>query len=271
MAADGSVTIEITGNLEDFQNSMSRARAASRDLADELKQVDRALQLDPGNADLIAQRQTLLQEAIEQTTRSLHSFETAQEQALELPATAENEVMYRALTREVSTATQQLNQLQAELVEANRAAERLENAMDGDISGEIDEAARAADNLDDALDDAAQAADRLERSTDSAGGGMGRLRDGFTTLKGTVAGVASDMVTRAIDAFVGLGAEALNAADSLTKFGSTMEFAGFDPATIEESRAAVQDYAARTVYELETVANTTAQLAANGVQDFVSY
>lgn len=155
------------------------------------------------------------------------------------------------------------------LTEASRAANRLEDSLDGDISGELDEAANAADNLDDALDDAAQAADRLDNSTNSAGGGLGRLRDGFTTLKATAAGVLSDLATRAIDAFVGLGKEALTAADALTKFGSTMEFAGFDSATIESSKAAVQDYAARTVYELETVANTTAQLAANGVADFV--
>lgn len=166
-------------------------------------------------------------------------------------------------------AAESADELDQGLTEASQAAERLEDSLDGDISGEIDEAARAADNLDDALDDATQAADRLDDSTNGAGGGLGRLRDGFTTLKATAAGVLSDLATRAIDAFVGLGQEALTAADALTKFGSTMEFAGFDSATIESSKAAVQDYAARTVYELETVANTTAQLAANGVADFV--
>lgn len=170
---------------------------------------------------------------------------------------------------ELENAANSAEGLDQDLDQAAQAAGRLEDALDGNISGELDEAARSADDLDDALDEAARASDRLRNSTDSAGGGLGRLRDGFTTLKGTAAGVLSDMVTRVIDAFVGLGQEALNSADALTKFGSTMEFAGFDPATIESSRDAVQDYAAQTVYDLETVANTTAQLAANGVQDFV--
>lgn len=47
-----------------------------------------------------------------------------------------------------------------------------------------------------------------------------------------------------------------------------MEFAGFSPEEIAASRDAVQAYASQTVYDLGEVANTTAQLAANGVKDF---
>lgn len=154
------------------------------------------------------------------------------------------------------------------LTDASQAARRLEDSLDGDISGELDEAANAADDLDDALDDAAQAADRLERSTGSAGGGLGRLREGFTTLKATAAGVLSDMVTRAIDAFAGLAGEAINAADAMVKFENTMAFAGIDPAIITKSKDALEEYANQTVYDLETVLSTGAQLGANGVKDF---
>lgn len=88
-------------------------------------------------------------------------------------------------------------------------------------------------------------------------------------IQGTFVGnLISDAVSNLVNMLGELGGEALTAADSLTKFEGTMEFAGFDPATIQETKAAMQDYADRTVYDLETVANTTAQLAANGVQDF---
>lgn len=147
-----------------------------------------------------------------------------------------------------------------------REAAAAANKMDGDG---LDEASRAADRLDDNLDDAAQAANRLDNSMEQAGSGASKLSGGFTVLKGAVAGLVADIAMRAVDAFVSLGREALNAADSLTKFESTMSFAGFDTAQIEASKQAVQDYAARTVYDLETVANTTAQLAANGVKDYV--
>lgn len=147
-----------------------------------------------------------------------------------------------------------------------REAAAAANKMDGDG---LDDASRAADRLDDNLDDAAQAANRLDNSMEQAGSGASKLSGGFTVLKGAVAGLVADLAMRAVDAFVSLGREALNAADSMIRFASTMEFAGFDTATINASRDALEAYANQTVYDLETVLNTAAQLGANGVQNFV--
>ena len=146
-----------------------------------------------------------------------------------------------------------------------REAAAAANKMDGDG---LEDAARAADRLDDNLDDAAHAANRLDNSMEQAGSGASKLSGGFTVLKGAVAGLVADIAMRAVDAFVDLGSEAINAADSLTKFESTMSFAGFSTAEIDAARDAVQNYASQTVYDLGEVANTTAQLAANGVQDY---
>lgn len=143
-----------------------------------------------------------------------------------------------------------------------------------EIKGDADELLRAfrkiqskADGLEDELDGAARAANKLGNNMGKAAGGAGRLGD---IIKGSfIGGLAASAVQMVGDAILDLGKEALNAADSLTKFESAMSFAGFDTAQIEASKQAVQDYAARTVYDLETVANTTAQLAANGVKDYV--
>ena len=143
-----------------------------------------------------------------------------------------------------------------------------------EIKGDADELLRAfrkiqskADGLEDELDGAARAANKLGNNMGKAAGGAGRLGD---IIKGSfLGGLAASAVQMVGDAILDLGKEALNAADSLTKFESTMSFAGFDTDQIEASKQAVQDYAARTVYDLETVANTTAQLAANGVKDYV--
>lgn len=142
-----------------------------------------------------------------------------------------------------------------------------------EIKGDADELLRAfrkinnsADGLEDELEGAARAVNRLGDNMGKAAGGAGRLGD---IIKGSfLGGLAASAVQMVGDALLDLGGEALNAADSLTKFESTMSFAGFGTAEIEASRQAVQDYAARTVYDLETVANTTAQLAANGVADY---
>ena len=83
-----------------------------------------------------------------------------------------------------------------------------------------------------------------------------------------VGNVLADLASEAGSALMSLGSDAISAADSLTKFESTMDFAGFDSKTIQETEKAMQDYASRTVYDLETVSNTVAQLGANGVDNF---
>ena len=80
--------------------------------------------------------------------------------------------------------------------------------------------------------------------------------------------VLADAASELGSALAGFTGDAISAADSLAKFESTMDFAGFDSKTIQETEAAMQDYAARTVYDLETVSNTVAQLGANGVDNF---
>lgn len=79
---------------------------------------------------------------------------------------------------------------------------------------------------------------------------------GLATITGTAFGIAD------------LASEAISAQDALTKFESTMGFAGFDDAHIKQAKEAVKAYADDTVYDMETIANTTAQLAANGVKDY---
>ncbi|WP_288746379.1 tape measure protein, partial [uncultured Enterococcus sp.] len=65
-----------------------------------------------------------------------------------------------------------------------------------------------------------------------------------------------------------LGSETVTASDSIDKFNSTMQFAGFDVKEIKKTQKAVKDYADLTVYELGDVLNTTAQLGANGVDNY---
>lgn len=75
----------------------------------------------------------------------------------------------------------------------------------------------------------------------------------------------------ALAAAVGIGGflgEAIAASDATQKFADTLQFAGIDPSRIEELGAAAQKYADETVYDLSDIQGITAQLAANGVEDF---
>lgn len=60
----------------------------------------------------------------------------------------------------------------------------------------------------------------------------------------------------------------MDAYDTLARFSQTMNFAGIASDQIESVKKEMVDYTKQTVYQLNDVMNTTAQLGANGVKDF---
>lgn len=81
-------------------------------------------------------------------------------------------------------------------------------------------------------------------------------------------GAALKGVTALWDKVSSFGSAVMNMSDSTDKFVSTMNFAGIDTSNVEKASKAARDYADRTVYDLSTIQNTTAQLAANGIGDY---
>ena len=108
----------------------------------------------------------------------------------------------------------------------------------------------------------------LGNSADDTGKKVKDLSNGFTVMKGALANLAGNYLSSAIDGIKNLAGEAISSSDSLKKFESTMQFAGYDGTQINKARDDMKEYADKTVYDLQTISNTTAQLAANGVQDY---
>lgn len=134
------------------------------------------------------------------------------------------------------------------------------------LQGEIKELSSDLNQNKQRLADATSQVDRLGDEYDDAGRQAASFGD---IVAGSFVGnVLADVASEAGSALMSLGSDAISAADSLTKFESTMDFAGFDSKTIQATKKAMQDYASRTVYDLETVSNTVAQLGANGVDNF---
>ena len=91
---------------------------------------------------------------------------------------------------------------------------------------------------------------------------------GFGAKLGVITGIAQSVAGKAIEAFMGLSGEITSASDSAQKFASTLNFAGVSERQIKRLTARTQDYADKTVYDLNDIRNTTAQLAANGVPNY---
>ena len=57
------LTVEIGGDTTKLGKALKDVEAKSRNLSKELGDVNKLLKMDPGNADMIAQKQELLAEA----------------------------------------------------------------------------------------------------------------------------------------------------------------------------------------------------------------
>lgn len=148
-----------------------------------------------------------------------------------------------------------------------RSMSRMRTQMNN-AQAEINKTSNEIKDLESQMGKSATSSGKLGESVEDAGEKARRADGGFTVLKGAIANLAGNILTSAINGIQNLVGEALNSADALEKFESTMSFAGYDDSTISKAKDDMKDYADKTVYDLDTVANTTAQLAANGIQDY---
>lgn len=114
------ITIEIGGDTTKLDKALKDVNKSSRDLNKELRDIEKSLKFNPGNTELIAQKQRVLAESVENTKKKLDTLKTAQEQAKK--ALAEGKIgqdEYDALTREIIKTENQLKSLQGELDKTN--------------------------------------------------------------------------------------------------------------------------------------------------------
>lgn len=113
---------------------------------------------------------------------------------------------------------------------------------------------------------AGEGMDQVDKASTKASGGTGK----FAAIAGAMGGLVSTGVSMAVDAISNLSGDIIEASDSAQKFASTLSFAGLDTTTIDQLTDRTQKYADETVYDLSDIRNTTAQLAANGVDNYAN-
>jgi len=77
------ITVEIGGDTTKLGKALEGVNKQSRDLSAELGQVNKLLKMDPGNADLLAQKQDILAEAVANTSKKLETLKAAEAQVQE--------------------------------------------------------------------------------------------------------------------------------------------------------------------------------------------
>lgn len=114
--------------------------------------------------------------------------------------------------------------------------------------------------------EASTSMDGIDKASNKSTNGLGKL----SAIAGAMGGLVSTGISMAVDAIGNLSGDIIDASDSAQKFASTLNFAGLDTSTIDKLTASTQKYADETVYDLSDIRNTTAQLAANGVNNYAN-
>ena len=106
------ITIEIGGDTSGLDKALKDVNSTISATQKELKDVNKLLKLDPGNSELLAQKQRALGDAVKETSDKLEVLKSAAEKASEALSKGDiSQSQYDAIQREIIFTTNKLNNL----------------------------------------------------------------------------------------------------------------------------------------------------------------
>lgn len=159
------ITVKIAGDTMDLQKSLKAVQSSSSSLQRELTAINKQLKFDPENTVLLAQKQEVLKEQIENSKSALKKLLDVQDQVEEQAKNGEiSTEQYRAYQREVEKAKskldsfgEQLDKTRDKFDKVTNGIENLENKSNktdlSKLKKEMDDVKSSADNLKSAVGD----------------------------------------------------------------------------------------------------------------------
>lgn len=169
------ITIEIGGDTTKLGKALDNTEKKSRSLQTELRQIEQSLKFNPGNLELLAQKQEVLTQSVAETTTKLDTLREAERQVIaqfERGEVAEDQV--RALQREIIKTENQLESMSNELSDTNKRIQDFSNGTDSakkhtkEYKESVDDAKK---ELEDFKDKASEAFDVIGKGTLALGAG----------------------------------------------------------------------------------------------------
>ena len=254
MANDVSIRLGVDGEKE-FRDALKGIDSQIKNLNSEMQTVVTSMNGMGDTEETAAKKTDILGRSIDATKQKVALITGEYDQARE----------------KLSKLGSELDQVKKDFGDNSVQATRAQNAYNrqakavNDLGTQLNNATSDLNRMEKEMRDIERGAKDTGNALDKFGN---KIRDGFTVAKGVVSNLISDGLQALVGSLANLAGEAVDAADSMTKFESTMSFAGFSTSEIESVSDAMQQYASRTVYDLQTVANTVAQLGANGVANY---
>jgi phage-related minor tail protein len=167
------ITIELDGETKGLDKALSGVNKTTRDLQSELRDVEKLLKFSPDNVELLEQKQKLLNDQVDNTTKKLDTLRKAQEQVEKQFKSGEiGEAQYRAFQREIA-------ETESKLKTFKRQAATVDDSIDSK------QAVNKIDKIGDAFKRAGKrAADFAKEAGDAAAIGGGAIAAGAAGIVG---------------------------------------------------------------------------------------
>lgn len=124
------LTVQIGADTSNFNKAMEESNKKSRSLKSELSEVERLLKLDPTNVELVAQKQKILTEQVEESSKRLDILKQAQDEVNQKFKSGEiGEETYRNFQREVIKAESDLQKQKEALDKVKKSADNTDTAL----------------------------------------------------------------------------------------------------------------------------------------------
>lgn len=115
------ITIEFDGNTTKLSKALSDIKTKSKGVDSALRDINEALKFNPGNTELLAQKQTLLKEKIQATKDRLEAFKAAQK-SMDSEGVDKTSKEYMEVRRNIIQCESQVKTFNAELKKTDAAA-----------------------------------------------------------------------------------------------------------------------------------------------------
>ena len=109
------ITIEFNGDTTKLGEALNKIEKETKGIDSELKSVNRALRFNPGNVELLEQKQKILNTRIGETKKQLEALRATQAKMDEDPSVDKNSQDYRELRREIIETESKLKHFEGQL------------------------------------------------------------------------------------------------------------------------------------------------------------
>ena len=250
--------VEIGGDTSGLQKALKSVNSATSSLSKELRGVNSLLKLDPSNTTLLAQKQKILANEIDSTSKKLEALKNAQNQADNAMknGTKISEENYRNLQREIVKTENDLKQLQLQASKWAQAGAKIE-----EFSNKIKNVSKTLDNLGNTF------TTRLTLPVLAIGTAAVTTGNDFEAQMSRVqaiAGATADELEQLTNQAIDLGASTTFSASEVASGMENLASAGFTTQEIMDAMPGLLDLAASSGADLAR----SSEIAASAIRGF---